>query len=396
MDSVGSPSQPDTTAGPPQAVAPQAFAIVAQHRRENNFDTIRLVAALSVILSHAIFIAQGVEINDPLNLLTGNQCMLGLAGVFVFFAVSGFLITQSFEQTQSPLRYLIKRVLRIFPAYLVVLVLTAFVLGPIITHLPLSDYFNQADPYRYVFYNSFFDGRVHDLPGVVFADNQTGREVNGSLWSLGCEFDMYLMVMVLGMLRLLKLPVCLALLALGMACIHFPALGVLGGWGWTLSFFASGMVVYRLRETRLFNRYVALAALAGLAISIPLRQFILLFPLFGCYLALYVALHPRLPVIRATRFGDLSYGLYIFGWPAEALVMWLLHGQASWWVLFLLAAPLAGGLAFLSWHLIEKRALRLKPGKAWQGRALGIRPGTWPVKSLSAATSPSNTGRPSA
>jgi peptidoglycan/LPS O-acetylase OafA/YrhL len=349
-----------------------------------------------VILSHAIFIAQGVEANDPLNLLTGNQCMLGLTGVFVFFAVSGFLITQSFEQTHSPWRYLVKRVLRIFPAYLVVLVLTAFVLGPIVTSLPLSDYLHHADPYRYVFFNSFFDGRVQELPGVIFVDNQTGREVNGSLWSLGCEFDMYLMVMVLGMLRLLKLPVCLALLALGMACIHFPALGVLGGWGWTLSFFASGMVLYRLRDTRIFNRYIALAALAGLALSIPLRQFILLFPVFGCYLALYVARHPRLPVIRATRFGDLSYGLYIFGWPSEELVIWLLGGHAAWWELFLLATALAGSLAFLSWHLIEKRALRLKPGKAWQGGALGIMPGGWPVKSLSAATSPSNTVRPSA
>ena len=330
-------------------------------KRENNFDAIRLVAALSVILSHAIFISQGVEANDPLNLLTGNQCMLGLAGVFVFFAVSGFLITQSFEQTQSPLRYLVKRCLRIFPAYYVCLILTALVLGPIVTTLSVSDYFHRPEPWNYLFYNSFFDIRIHELPGVLFVNNAVGLEVNGALWSLGCEFDMYLMVMVLGMLRLLKLPVCLALLALGMACIHFPALDFLGGWGWTLSFFASGMVLYKLRHTRVFDGRVALGALAGLALTIPLRQFILLFPVFGCYLALYLALHPKLPIIRATRFGDLSYGLYIFGWPSEQIVIWLLHGQANWWEEFLLATLLAGGLAFCSWHLIEKRALRLKP-----------------------------------
>ncbi|HVA11859.1 MAG TPA: acyltransferase [Stellaceae bacterium] len=364
--------------------------------RRNNFDALRLLAALSVILSHAFFIAQGVEASDPLNILTGNQSMLGLAGVFVFFAVSGFLITQSFEQTSSPLRYLIKRVLRIFPAYLVVLALTALVLGPIVTTLPLGDYLHRPEPYRYLFYNSFFDGRVHELPGVMFVDNATGLEVNGSLWSLGCEFDMYLMVLVLGMLRLLRLPVCLLLLALGMACIHFDALSFLGGWGWTLSFFASGMGLYKLRDTRVFNKYVALAALLGLAASIPLRQFILLFPLFGCYLALYVALHPRLPIIPATRFGDLSYGLYIFGWPSEEFVIWLMHGHAAWWQLFPLATLLAGALAFLSWHLVEKRALRLKPRGAWQERKLGIRPRAWPVKSLSAATLPSNTGGPSA
>lgn len=379
-----------------------ALAGAEKDRRHNNFDALRLVAALSVILSHAFFIAQGVETNDPLNRLTGNQSMLGLAGVFVFFAVSGFLVTQSFEQTGSPLRYLVKRCLRIFPAYYVCLIVTALVLGPIVTALPLGDYLSRAEPWRYLFYNAFFDIRVHQLPGVVFVNNQTGLEVNGSLWSLGCEFDMYLMVLVLGMLRLLKLPVCLALLALGMACIHFPALSVLGGWGWTLSFFAAGMVLYKLRDARIFatsifDWRIALLALAGLALSIPLRQFILLFPLFGCYLALYLALNPKLPVIPATRFGDLSYGLYIFGWPCEEFVIWMLRGEATWWQEFLLSTLLAGTLAFLSWHLVEKRALRLKPGKAWQDRGrLGIMPRSWPVKSLSAATSPSNTGGPSA
>ena len=392
MDSGGAPDVSATT-GPAQTAIPE----IAQHRRENNFDALRLLAALAVILSHAFLIAQGTEKNDPLNWLTGNQCMLGLTGVFVFFAVSGFLVTQSYEQTRSPWRYLLKRVLRIFPAYLVCLVLTAFVLGPLVTTLPLSEYLHRPEPYNYVYYNSFFDIRVHELPGVMFVDNPVGLEINGSLWSLGCEFDMYLMVLLLGMLRLLRWPVCAALLALGMACIAFPdALGFLGGWGWTLSFFAIGMLLYKLRDTRIFNGKLALLALAGIALSIPLRQFILLFPLFGCYLALYLALHPKLPLIRATRFGDLSYGLYIFGWPSEQIVIWLMHGHAAWWQVFILATLLAGSLAFLSWHLIEKRALRLKPRSPWQkSGAPGIMRRPWPVKSLSAATSPSNTGGPS-
>ena len=382
-----------------QVIAEEAATpAAARERRQNNFDALRLVAALSVILSHAFLVAEGAETNDPLNLLTGNQCPLGLTGVFVFFAVSGFLVTQSFEQTGSPLRYLVKRCLRIFPAYLVCLVLTAFVLAPIVTTLPLAAYLKSPEPYRYLFYNSFFDIRVHELPGVMFVDNPVGLEVNGSLWSLGCEFDMYLMVLVLGALRLLNLPACLALLALGMACIAFPdALGFLGGWGWTLSFFAAGMVLYKLRNTRIFDRRIALLALVGLALSIPLRQFILLFPLFGCYLALYLGLQPKLPLVPATRFGDLSYGLYIFGWPSEALVIWLLKGHAAWWQVFPLAALLASALAFCSWHLVEKRALRLKPRGPWQERnALGIMARPWPVKSLSAATLPSNTGGPSA
>jgi peptidoglycan/LPS O-acetylase OafA/YrhL len=329
--------------------------------RENNFDALRLLAAMSVLFSHAFLIAQGTQDHEPLIWLTGRQSILGLAGVFVFFAISGFLVTQSFEQTGSPLRYLVKRCLRIFPGLVLALVLSAFLLAPLVTTLPLGDYLHRITPYRYVFSNTLLSVHVHELPGVMFVDNPVGLEINGSLWTLRYEFLMYLMVMGLGVLRLLNLPVCLALLALGMACIHFDALGFLGGWGWLLGFFAAGMVLYKLRGTRIFSGWVALIALAGLVASVPLRQFILLFPLFGCYLALWLALNPRLPVLRAARFGDLSYGLYIYGWPAEAAVIWARGGHATWWQVFLLALPLAAVLAFISWHLVEQRALRLKP-----------------------------------
>ena len=360
--------------------------------RRNNFDALRLLAAVTVIFSHSFLIAQGVEQGDPLNIITGNQCMIGLAAVFVFFAVSGFLITQSYEQTRSPLRYLVKRALRIFPGLIVVLLLTAFVLGPVVTSLPLSDYLHRPEPYRYVLHNAIFNVDMHTLPGVVFVDNAIGLEVNGALWTLGPEFQMYLMVMVLGVFRLLRLPVCLALLALGMACIHFDELDALGSWGWLLGFFAMGMTLYKLRGTRIFDGRIALLAVVVLVASVPLRQFILLFPLFGCYLALYLALHPRLPIIPAARYGDLSYGLYIYGWPAEQLSIWLMRGHAQWWQVFLLATLIAGTLAFLSWHLIEKRALALKPGAgAWQGWRDGIWRKAWPRKSPTVAISPSNT-----
>jgi len=366
----------------------------ASAARHNNFDALRLIAALSVIFSHSFLIAEGTGVNEPLNRLTGNQCMLGLAGVFVFFAISGFLVTQSFEQTRGPLRYLIKRCLRIFPAYLVVLVLSAFVLAPIVSTLPLTEYLRRPEPYNYVLDNAAFSLKVHELPGVMFVDNPVGLEVNGSLWSLGYEFEMYLTVLALGVLRAIRWPVCAALLALGMAAIHFDALGFLGGWGWMLGFFAAGMLLYKLRESGIFNGWIALLALVGLIASAPLQQFILLFPLFGCYLALYLALHPKLPLIPAARFGDLSYGLYIYGWPSQQTVIWMMHGHAAWWQVFLLAALLAGALAFLSWHLVEKRALRLKPGAGtWQGSVDGLWRKPWLSKSPSAASSTSNMGR---
>jgi peptidoglycan/LPS O-acetylase OafA/YrhL len=330
-------------------------------RHDNNFDLLRVVAASAVIFSHSFLIAEGNDNHEPLILLTGRQSILGLCGVFVFFAISGFLVTQSYEATKGPLRYLAKRALRIFPGLIVALILSAFVLAPLVTTQPLVEYLRRPEAWRYVFWNTLLDLRVHELPGVLFVDNAVGLEVNGSLWTLRYEFEMYLMVLALGMCGLLRVPVLLALLALGLGCIYFPQLDFLGGWGWLLAFFVVGMLLYKLRDTRIFDGRIALVALAGLALSIPLRQFILLFPLTGCYLALWLALDKRLPVVRAARFGDLSYGLYIYGWPAEQAVVWAMGGHAAWWQVFLGAWALAAVMAFLSWHLVEQPALRLKP-----------------------------------
>jgi peptidoglycan/LPS O-acetylase OafA/YrhL len=354
--------------------------------RHNNFDALRFLAAVLVIFSHSFLVAEGSEKNEPLILLSGNQSILGLAAVFVFFAISGFLVTQSYEQTASPLRYLAKRCLRIFPGFFVALVLSAFVLSPLVTTLPLAEYFRRVEPYSYVLNNMMLNVTVHELPGVMFVDNPVGLEINGSLWTLHYEFLMYLMVMALGICRLITVPACILLLAFGMACIYFatPAAPADPGWliaqiygvigflwdsSWLLSFFAVGMLLYKLRGTRIFDGRIALLALLGLATTVAWGGFIQFFSLFGCYLALWLALNPRLPFIPAARFGDLSYGLYIYGWPAEQAVIWSLGGQATWWQVFLLATPLAAVLAFLSWHLIEKPALRLKPRSA---RAIAV------------------------
>lgn len=343
--------------------------------RANNFDALRLVAAASVMFSHAFLIAEGTEAHEPLILLTGRQSILGLAGVFVFFTISGFLVTQSFETSASPLRYLAKRALRIFPGLFAALVLSALVLGPLVTTLPLAAYFRRPEIYGYVVGNTLLDTRVHELPGVLFVDNPVGLEVNGSLWTLRYEFMMYLTVLVLGVLRLLDLRILLPLLALGLACLQVDGLEFLGTWGWLLAFFAIGMALYKLRHTRIFDGRIALIAAAGLVASVPLRQFIQLFPLFGGYLAIYLALARRLPHIPAARFGDLSYGLYIYGWPVEATVMHLSGGHAAWWQVFLPALPIAAAIAWLSWHLIEEPMLRLKSRPSVARDPLPVRSG---------------------
>ncbi len=335
--------------------------------RRNNFDALRLIAAGAVLFSHSFLLSQGRQDNEPLMRLTGGQSVLGVVGVFVFFVLSGFLVTQSFETTRSPLRFVVKRALRIYPGYVVCLLLCTLALGPLATALPLRDYLASAGTWDFLLSNLALNVEHNGLPGVRFTGFAVGDIVDGPLWSLPCEIVMYLLVLALGVLRLLRLAVLLPLLALGLACLWLDTAQsayFIGSVGWLLGFFVAGMILYKLRRTRLFDRRLALAALAGLMASVPLHLFILLFPLVGAYLVLYLTLEPRLPVIPAARFGDLSYGLYIYGWPVQQTLLYASGGGLAWWQLFPLALVLSAGIAWLSWHLVEKPALRLKPRDA--------------------------------
>lgn len=335
--------------------------------RHNNFDALRLAAAISVIFSHAFLIGEGRQDIEPLMRLTGGQTVLGVVGVFVFFTISGYLVTQSFEATRSAPRFAAKRALRIYPALLLCLLLSGLVLGPLLTRLPPRAYFADRGTYAYIVSNFTMVNPTRTLPGVWFTRWSAGGVVDGPLWTLPCEVAMYLVVLLLGMLRALDLRIVAALILLGMGGIWFDTASsqyFSGSALWLLSFFASGMALYRLRDRGLLNGRIALLACAGLALSVPLKAFILLFPIFGSYLVIYFAFAPWLKPLPAARFGDLSYGLYIYGWPVEQSLVALHGGAMPWETLFAEALPITAALAFLSWHLVEKRALRLKPRPA--------------------------------
>ena len=260
--------------------------------RQNNFDLLRLLAALSVIFSHAFLLAENSQDRDPLMILTGGQAILGLAGVFVFFTISGYLVTQSFEHTRPPLLFLAKRGLRIFPGLIACLLVCALAIGPLVTELPLAEYLARRQTWLFVLHNAVLDVEYNRLPGVAFAATNIGGIVNGPLWSLPCEALLYLMVFALGLCRLLTLGTTLVLLAIGIGAAWFDTAGeTFGSALWLLGFFAAGMCCYRLRgHPRLIDGRWALLALVGLALSIPAHAFLLAFPLCGGYLVIYLAL----------------------------------------------------------------------------------------------------------
>jgi peptidoglycan/LPS O-acetylase OafA/YrhL len=334
-------------------------------RHANNFDFLRLVAAVIVIYSHSYLIAAGSQHSEPLVWATGNQCTLGLVGVFVFFVISGYLVTESFCRSPRPGGFVLRRFMRIYPALIPNGLLCAFVLGPIVTSLPLAAYFGAPELWKFLGeYARLWPGPL-GLPGVLFANTTVGLLINGSFWTLVFEVMMYATVLILGVARGLRLSTSVFLLVLGIAAIWWDErhslmwLGYLRGWLWMLSHFAAGMVMYFLRGRIAFRWYWALLALAGLVLISQIgREFITFFALSGGYLTIYAATRYWPAVDYSRHVGDLSYGVYIYGWPCEQFVMWMSGGKAEWWQVFLGTLALVIPLAWLSWHGVEKWALR--------------------------------------
>lgn len=158
--------------------------------RNNNFDFVRLLAACLVIWGHAY----------PILGVPGTPSIMGAPihgfAVKIFFVVSGYLVIISWTQDPSACNFIAKRALRIFPALLVVVSISACVLGPVVTNYSLNDYYNDQLFAEY-FRNFLLDIRFA-LPGV-FSTNTYPTAVNGSLWTLPVEAAMYLLVLLSGL-----------------------------------------------------------------------------------------------------------------------------------------------------------------------------------------------------
>lgn len=353
---IAAPASVPTT----EATAPSAS--VQARLRSNNFDGLRLIFAGMVVLFHVGLLSQAPQLSGL------SRWISSTFAVQAFFVVSGFLVIMSYENTRSIVDYGKKRLLRIAPAYFAVILVAAFALVTM-SDLSAQRYFSDPQWLSYLVSNLMLSNfRQPTLPGV-FSDNFE-MAVNGSLWTIKLEVMFYCTVpfIVWGTRRFGYRSVLASLVAVSILWHS----GFLYGSELTgsdlaarlakqlpgqLAFFGGGAFAYYRTRDGLPPPSVWMSAVAAIVYAFtPAPAHVVVAP-FCVILIVYWA-SIRVPQLwSARRWGDVSYGLYLYHFPiAQVLIALGVFTVAPFLGLFAVCG-LALLAAIVSWHLIEKPAL---------------------------------------
>lgn len=348
--------------------------------RTNNFNIIRFFAAFAVIYGHMSSIMG--EAAFP---LLGQR--ISTIGVKILFTFSGYLITKSYLSDPHFGRYMIRRCFRIFPAYIVLILLSALVIGPIFTSLPLTEYFAAPGTWNYIWKNLLFSP-TYTLPGL-FEACPYPNAVNGSLWTLPFEFAMYLILPALlwifhklGSQKWGVFAMWLACTVLSVAVlVRYPWGGArLVVWGNNLPdavslipYFFVGSLFSFPAFKKLLNLQcaVVLLVVGVLAMSnvwnhatasVVCNELVVLIVL--PYFVLALALTERPVFSKWFEHSDFAYGLYLYGFVVQQC-MYQLMAPTRLSTLEMATVCFAVTLLFAigSWYLVEKPLQRV--GQNW-------------------------------
>jgi len=330
--------------------------------RPAGFDYMRLILALAVVSFHTVDLTYGPKLGHQVwdNPFYGSFAMWIVPA---FFALSGFLVAGSLERCKTIAGFLYLRIIRIFPALIVEITLSALVLGPVMTALPLGKYFH--DP---LFYHYFLNciGDIHYfLPGL-FAHNPIPMMVNRQLWTVPFELQCYVILGALGVLgiahhRGLFAAVVFALfgaVAFHLMLHHALQRTPLPGHA-LVTCFLFGVLAYNFRHIIPHSLFIAILAFLAAVWLLwhPNGQF--LAPLPVAYVVVFLGLtNPGRTAILES--GDYSYGIYLYSVPIQQAVIATGWFPRNGWVDLAVSLPIVVLLAVCSWHFFEKRCLELR------------------------------------
>ncbi len=334
---------------------------------DNRFDFLRLLAAWLVLFSHCFPLGDRPQ-HEPWMAATGFDTLGGI-GVSIFFVLSGYLVTLSLQRSPNLLEFTRRRALRIYPGLIAICLLSVLVLGPLMTAQTPTAYWHAKQTWNYLLTASGW--QVQYVLLGVFADNPQPYAINGSLWSLPYEITCYAALALLSVLPgNMRAKVTLVAIALGGLLLLRPPLAVLGLFNshWGLDYyhcklgllFALG-AAFASWGSRLRALLWPAAVVVVVALLMPHNNWQLLLYLLGLgtvilWLALYGLWLPRVPA----RMGDWSYGAYLYGFPVQQVLAHFKLHETSFVAFVVASTALTFAFAGLSWHCVEKQAMRWK------------------------------------
>ena len=345
---------------------------VVENNRENNFNIIRLLAAFMVISGHMGHIMG-----------TGRPVLMGqevhTLGVKIFFLIGGYLITKSYESDHSIVKYAIKRFFRIWPPLVVSVLITALFIAPFFSTYSISDYYK--DPLLvYHCVRNIMLYPIFALPGV-YTNNPLPNTVNGSLWSLPVEVMMYVWVPIIVLIvfgKKEKINFILMLFITAISCVmqimhvlYFQNVHLII-YGSDLAqamdlipFYLIGMLfTFKYLKKYLNIQVAVLLLIICSSITVPFEYgYLLTYTVFP-YIVFSIAFakNPFFGSKIPTRKWEISYGLFLFGFPIQQSVESLVienNIQLDFIVELLISLSLTVVLAFLLHNFIEENVVRL-------------------------------------
>lgn len=336
---------------------------------QNNLDFLRLFFALSVLVTHS-YALTGIAENDLLSQFSHDQARFSHTGVQGFLIISGFLISKSLVRSTSFSNYYFKRALRVFPGLFITVCLTV-ILCSFLSTKPFLTYFTHYSTRDYIIYNSLLKIQ-YGLDGI-FVNNPYPKAVNGSLWTIPYEVFFYILLSLCYFIRqraniLRALFISSFFGAVYLFIVAAPELSKYSLPFWGLqghhiaelgAFFLAGAIwsVFPLPST-VYRKTIILISLPILILTLYLGGYVLVqfFVLPLLIIAFGTLNNPKLSFAR--KFGDFSYGIYLWGFVVQQTLMHFFHLNQM--QLMFISIPITYVLGALSWHLIEKHALRLK------------------------------------
>ena len=336
-------------------------------RNANNFDFIKILFAWLVIVSHS-YVLLGNQGCDWLCEATHHYINFSYFGVKGFITISGYLIFKSLNRSPNLIDYLWKRVLRIYPALIIVLVLSVGL--AYLIYQPTNNYFKfNKEALDYILNNLSLYHNQWRIHGVF--DTLPNTAINGSLWTMGFEFFFYLMLLMIYPFRkyplVIQIILCLTIIILFIGNIYFID--------------ELRVMPFRLRVDFIFELglFFMIGAFLGaidwkhilykkqIAIIATIITVAILYfqpnPIWLCFTWPYLVIFIGQGSSKFSNWihanlEDPSYGIYLYAFPVQQSIIYFFHPSVT--ILLWTSTLIAFGLGILSWKLVEKKTLQFK------------------------------------